>query len=150
LIFESDNVRVNANTIGTNQIGIFAGGNHTQVYFNHVSNSLVLDGVAVAGNHNTVELNEITQSDQASVEIQGNNTSIFSNEFLAADFGILIDPGSTATNHFGNQYFATLTEVSNGATADASSKTHLSDALKLVNTLAAAGTNAKQRVSPSR
>jgi hypothetical protein len=152
LIFESDHVRVNANTVGTNQIGIFAGGNHTRISFNHVSNSLVLFGVAVAGNNNDVELNEITQSAEAAVDIQGNNNNIFSNEFLAADFAILIEPGSTGTNHFGNQFFAILTEVSNDVTADASATQLLSNsaAPKSASALGTAGAKGEQRVSPSR
>lgn len=152
LIFESDHVRVNSNNIGTNQIGIFAGGNHTRISFNHVSDSRVLDGVAIAGNNNIVELNEITQSDEASVEIQGNNNSIFSNEFLSADFGILIDPGSTGTNRFGNQFFAVLTEIANAAAADTSATQLLSNSAtpKSANTSVTAQINAKQRVSPSR
>jgi nitrous oxidase accessory protein NosD len=54
LIFQSDNVQVNGNSIGTNQIGIFTNGNNTGIVSNRVSNSLVLDGVLLAGKNGRV------------------------------------------------------------------------------------------------
>jgi nitrous oxidase accessory protein NosD len=152
LIFESDGVQVETNTIGTNNIGIFAGGNRTEISSNHVYNSLVLDGVVSAGNTNTVASNEIVQSDEASVNVQGNNNSISSNEFLGADFAILIEPGSTGSNISGNRFFATLTETSNAPAADASATQSVPNSArpKSANTSVTAQINAKQRVSPSR
>jgi nitrous oxidase accessory protein NosD len=152
LIFESDGVQVETNTIGTNNIGIFAGGNRTEISSNHVYNSLVLDGVVSAGNTNTVESNEIVQSDEASVNVQGNNNSISSNEFLGADFAILIGPGSTGTNISGNRFFATLTEISNAPAADASAKLSVRHFAMPTSASASgtAGASGMQRVSPSR
>jgi hypothetical protein len=43
LIFQSDNVQANGNSIGTYQIGIFTNGNKTPIASNHISKSLVLD-----------------------------------------------------------------------------------------------------------
>jgi nitrous oxidase accessory protein NosD len=153
LIFSSDNVHVIENAIGTNQIGVFTNGANTLVAYNHIFNSLVLDGVAVAGNTNNIELNEITQSDQASVEIQGNDNSITSNKFLAAEFGILIDPGSTGTVHSANEFFATLTGVLDGSMSPAAAANHPasnSAGPKSAALKGNAGAKAAQRVSPSR
>jgi hypothetical protein len=160
LVFESNNIQVSSNSVGTNQIGIFTGGNNTRIASNRVSNSLVLDGVALASNNNIVELNHIAQSADAAVLIQGNNNNIVANEFLAAQIGIFIAPGSTGTNHFGNQYFATVTGVfdDSAAAAAAAAKAAANQPLSNLATSNSAGdvdagaarSNAKQQVSPSR
>jgi nitrous oxidase accessory protein NosD len=156
LVFESNNIRVSENSVGTNQIGIFTGGDNTRIASNRVSNSLVLDGVALASNNNIVELNHIAQSADAAVLIQGNHNNIVANEFLAAQIGLFITPGSTGTNHFGNQYFATVTGVfdDSAAPAAAAANQPLSN-LATTNSVGdpgagAARSNAKQQVSPSR
>lgn len=152
LIFQSDNVQVSANNIGTNQIGVFSNGNNTRIASNRIFNTLALDGVVVASNNNNVQLNEITQSADASVLVQGNNNNVVSNEFLAAEIGIWIVPGSAGTNHFGNQFFATVTGVFDQSGAAASAMQPASN-LASANVAAAAGTaggSAKRHVSPSR
>jgi nitrous oxidase accessory protein NosD len=152
LIFQSNNVQVTANTIGTDQIGIFTNGTGTQITSNRVGNSLVLDGVALVSDNNNVARNEITQSGRASVLVQGKNNIIFLNVFLAADFGILFEPGSSGTNHRGNEYAAILTPVGTDATPDAAAKQGLvtSNAAKLTSGSGSAAAGAQVRVSPSR
>ena len=150
LIFQSNGVRVDGNTIGTNQIGIFSGGDNTHISFNHVANSLVLDGVVLAGNNNRVELNEITQSADAAVDIAGNNNTVFSNELLAADIGILLEPGAMGNNHFGNQFFAILKEISNLETPAAPAMLSSNSVALKSATVPGTGVKGTQRVSPSR
>jgi hypothetical protein len=87
---------------------------------NHISNSLVLDGVLLAGKNGHLERNEITRSGEAAVDIPGNNNTEFSNEFLTADVGILLEPEAAGNDHFGNRFFAILKQVSNAETPAAS------------------------------
>jgi hypothetical protein len=116
------------------------------------NNDIAECGVVVASKNNNVQLNEITQSADASVLVQGNNNKVVSNEFLAAEIGIWIAPGSIGTNHFGSQFFATVTGVFDQSSAAASAMQPASN-LSSANVTAAAGTaggGAKRHVSPSR
>ncbi len=115
LIFQSDGVRVERNTVGTNQVGIFVAANDGNIGGNTVFHSVALDGIALVGNGNSVSSNDISGSDDAAVYIQGNNNTVFDNEFTGAAFGIFKISGSSGTNHYGNQYFATVVRVQDPA-----------------------------------
>jgi hypothetical protein len=115
LIYQSDGIRMEHNTVGVNQVGIFVAGNGAVVDSNIVFHSVVLDGIALVGNSNSASFNDITNSDDAAVYVQGNNNSIFNHEFTGAAVGILKITGSSGTAHSGNQYFATLVEVQDPA-----------------------------------
>jgi hypothetical protein len=117
LIFQSDGVRVERNAVGSNQVGIFVAANHGNITGNTIFHSVALDGIALVGNGNSASSNDISSSDDAAVYIQGNNNTIFDNEFTGAAFGIFKIAGSTGTNHFGNQYFATVVRVQDPAPA---------------------------------
>jgi hypothetical protein len=86
------------------------------------------------------------------VDISGNNNTVFSNEFLAADFGILLEPGAAGNDHSGNQFFAILKQVSNAETPAASAMRRLSNSAAAESAVASgsSGIKAEQRVSPSR
>jgi len=150
LVFGSDNVQVVENNIGTNQIGVFSNGTNSLISSNQIFNSLVLDGIAIGGNASTIQNNEITQSDNAAVEIQGANNTITTNRFLAADIGILIDPGSSGTMHSANGFAAILTGVVAGSATPAAAA--IVAAPKAASAAGASGANTKMshRVSPSR
>jgi nitrous oxidase accessory protein NosD len=152
LIFQSDNVKVNGNTIGTNQIGVFTNGNNTGIVSNNISNSLVLDGVLLAGNNGQAQNNNITQSAEAAVDIAGSGNTISFNELLAADFGVLLEPGASGNNHFGNQFFAILKQISNAETPAPAALQALTNSATAESVVAPGTTKAKaaQRVSPSR
>jgi parallel beta-helix repeat protein len=115
LIFQSDGVRVERNTLGSNQVGIFVAANNGDIAGNTVFHSVALDGIALVGNGNSVSSNDISSSDDAAVYIQGNNNTVFDNEFTGAAFGIFKISGSSGTNHYGNQYFATVVRVQDPA-----------------------------------
>jgi parallel beta-helix repeat protein len=115
LIYQSDGVRVERNTLGSNQVGIFVAANNGDIAENIVFHSVALDGIALVGNGNSVSSNDISSSDDAAVYIQGNNNTISNNEFTGAAFGIFKISGSTGTNHYGNQYFATVVRVQDPA-----------------------------------
>jgi nitrous oxidase accessory protein NosD len=116
LIFQSDGVRVERNTVASSQVGIFIAANNGNIGGNAVLHSVALDGIALVGNGNSVSNNEISSSDDAAVFIQGNNNTIFDNEFTGAAFGIFKLSTSSGTNHYGNQYFATVVRVQDPAT----------------------------------
>jgi nitrous oxidase accessory protein NosD len=115
LIFQSDGVRVERNTLGSNQVGIFVAANHVDVGGNTVFHSVALDGIALVGNNNSVTSNDIKSSDDAAVFIQGNDNTIFDNEFTGAAFGIFKVSGSSGTDRHGNHFHATVVRVQDPA-----------------------------------
>jgi len=115
LIYQSDGVRVERNTVGSNQVGIFVAANKGDIGGNTVFHSVALDGIALVGNGNSVSSNDISGSDDAAVYIQGNNNTVFDNEFTGAAFGIFKIAGSTGTSHHDNQYHATVVRVQDPA-----------------------------------
>lgn len=115
LVFQSDEVRVTANSVGTNQVGIFIGGDDSGVQDNTVFNSLVLVGIVLAGNGNGVVNNNIAHSDDAGVLIQGNDNDVEGNTITDASIGILKLTGSTGNTLTGNRFFATLIPVQDPA-----------------------------------
>ena len=143
---------MNGNAIGTNQIGVFTNGNNTGIASNNISNSLVLDGVLLAGNNGQAQNNNITQSADAAVDIAGNGNTVSFNELLAADFGVLLEPGASGNNHFGNQFFAILKQISNSETPALAAMQALTNSVTAESVVAPGTTkaNAEQRVSPSR
>jgi len=115
LIFQSDGVRVEQNTVASSQVGIFIAANNGNIGGNTVLHSVALDGIALVGNGNSASSNDISSSDDAAAFIQGNNNTVFENEFTGAAFGIFIISSSTGTNHYRNQYFATAVRVQDPA-----------------------------------
>jgi parallel beta-helix repeat protein len=86
LIFQSDGVRVERNTVASSQVGIFVAANNGNIGGNTVLYSVALDGIALVGNGNSVSSNDISGSDDAAVYIQGNNNTVFDNEFTGARY----------------------------------------------------------------
>jgi len=111
LIFQSDDVRVEHNSVATNQVGIFAGGQHTKIESNNISNSLVLVGIDLAGDNNLASRNDVTNSSQAAILIEGNDNKVQSNEITEAPIGILKLSGTVGNTHSGNSFFDTLIPV---------------------------------------
>lgn len=107
LIFESDDVLVEDNSLGSNQIGVFVGGNNSTVISNNIFDSVVLIGVALVGDDNHARLNGITHSDQAAVFIQGNGNRVRNNKITDAAIGVLKISGSSGSVITDNQFFAT-------------------------------------------
>jgi nitrous oxidase accessory protein NosD len=117
LIFQSDGVRVENNSVATNQVGVYAGGQHATVASNNISNSLVLDGIDLAGDNNLASHNDVTNSGQAAILIEGNDNKVQSNDLTEAPVGILKLSGTVGNTHTGNSFFATLTPVQDPAPA---------------------------------
>jgi hypothetical protein len=147
LIFQSTGVVIASNSVGNNNIGVFSNGDNTHVESNQISNTIALDGVAFQSNGNVALSNNIVQSDEAALSLQGENNHIISNEFLAADIGILIGPGSDTSNHYNNQFFALLQNVV-VAGADAAAKPATTTAN--VARVTPPSVSGSKRVSPSR
>jgi nitrous oxidase accessory protein NosD len=111
LIFQSDDVRVEHNSVATNQVGIFAGGQHTKIESNNISNSLVLVGIDLAGDNNLASRNDVTNSSQAAILIEGNDNKVQSNDITEAPIGVLKLSGTVGNTHPGNSFFDTLIPV---------------------------------------
>ena len=111
LIFQSDDVRVERNSIATNQIGIFAGGQRAEIGSNNISNSLILVGIDLSGNNNLASRNDVTNSGQAGILIEGNDNKVQSNDITEAPIGILKLSSTVGNTHSGNSVFDTLIPV---------------------------------------
>jgi len=111
LVFQSDDVRVEHNSVATNQVGIFANGQNAKIESNNISNSLVLVGIDLAGDDNLASRNDVTNSGQAAILIEGNNNKVQSNEITEASIGILKLSGTVGNTHSGNSFFDTLIPV---------------------------------------
>jgi nitrous oxidase accessory protein NosD len=108
LIFESDGVIVRNNSLATNQVGIYVGGDNSRIAANTIANSVTLVGVALVGNDNAVLRNTFTHADQAGIYIQGNSNRVMANEITDASVGILTVSGSTGNTVSGNTFHADL------------------------------------------
>jgi nitrous oxidase accessory protein NosD len=111
LVFQSDDVRVEHNSVATNQVGIFANGQNAKIQANDISNSLVLVGIDLAGDDNLANHNDVTNSGQAAMLIEGNNNKVQSNQITEAPIGILKLSGTVGNTHSGNSFFDTLIPV---------------------------------------
>jgi len=111
LIFQSDDVRVEHNSVATNQVGIFTNGQNTKIESNNISNSLVLVGIDLAGDGNLAKGNDVTNSGQAAILIEANDNKVQSNEITEAPIGILKLAGTVGNTHPGNSFFDTLITV---------------------------------------
>jgi nitrous oxidase accessory protein NosD len=111
LVFQSEGVHVEHNSVASNQVGIFAGGQQAKIESNNISNSLVLVGIDLAGDNNLASRNDVTNSGQAAILIEGNDNKVQSNEITEAPVGILKLSGTVGNTHSGNSFFGTLIPV---------------------------------------
>jgi nitrous oxidase accessory protein NosD len=111
LIFQSDDVRVEHNSVATNQIGIYGGGLRGKIESNTVSNSLVLDGIDLASDNNLASGNDVTNSGQAAILIEGNGNNVQNNDITEAPIGVLKLSGTVGNTQSGNSFFDTLIPV---------------------------------------
>jgi nitrous oxidase accessory protein NosD len=111
LVFQSDDVRVEHNSVTTNQVGIFANGQNAKIDSNDISNSMVLVGIDLGGDDGLADGNAVTNSGQAAILIEGNNNKVQNNEITEAPVGILKLSGTEGNTHSGNSFFATLIPV---------------------------------------
>ena len=111
LIFQSDGVRVERNSVATNQIGVYTSGGHADIEFNNISNSLVLVGIDLAGDDGLARHNDVTNSGQAAILVEGNNNKVQGNDITEATIGILKLSGTVGNGQSGNSFFDTLIPV---------------------------------------
>jgi nitrous oxidase accessory protein NosD len=111
LVYQSDDVRVEHNSAATNQLGIYTSGKNTGIQSNHISNSLVLVGIDLAGEDGLASGNDVSNSGQAAILIEGNDNSVQINEITEAPIGILKLSGTVGNTHSGNSVFDTLIPV---------------------------------------
>jgi len=115
LVFESDDVRIEHNSVATNQVGVFAGGKNARVEFNNISNSVILFGIDFAGDNQLARSNRVTNSGQAAVLIEGNNNSVQGNDLTEAPVGILKLSGTVGNTQSGNSFYDILILVQDPA-----------------------------------
>jgi len=111
LIFQSDDVRVEHNSVATNQLGIYAGGQRDEIESNNISNSLVLVGIDLASDNNLASRNGVTNSGQAAILIEGNDNKVQSNDITEAPIGVLKLSGTVGNTQSDNSFFDTLIPV---------------------------------------
>src|SRR5271155_2707432 len=115
LVFQSDGVAVRNNSLATNQIGVFIGGDNSVVASNTISNSVALIGVTLVGNDNSSVRNTLTHADQAAIYIQGNGNRATGNDITDAAIGVLKISGSTGSTIANNVFHATLITIQDPA-----------------------------------
>ena len=129
LVYQSDGVSVEQNVAGISQTGIAIAANHAHVTRNHVFDTLIFDGIELAGNDNDaagndndaagndndVTDNSITHSDRAGVFIDGNNNDVRRNRINEAAFGVLKEAGSTGNVIRNNDFSNALVKVQDPA-----------------------------------
>ncbi len=108
LVFQSDDVLVEHNSVATNQVGVFTNGQNATIESNNISNSLVLVGIDLAGDDNLASHNDVANSGQAAILAEGNNNKIQSNKITEAPIGILKLSGTVGNILSGNSFFDTL------------------------------------------
>jgi nitrous oxidase accessory protein NosD len=115
LVFESDGVRVEHNSVATNQIAIYANGKNADIESNNISNSLVLVGIDLAGDDGLARHNDVTNSGQAAILVEGNNNKVQGNDITEAPIGILKLSGTVGNGQSGNSFFDALIPVQDPA-----------------------------------
>ena len=108
LVFQSDDVRVEHNSVATNQVGIFAGGHSARIESNRISNSLVLVGIDLAGDNNLANRNDVANSGQAAILMEGNDNKAQANDITEAPIGILKLSSTIGNMESGNLFFDIL------------------------------------------
>lgn len=111
LIFQSDGVRVESNSVATNQIGVYTNGNHADIESNNISNSLVLVGIDLAGDNGLARHNDVANSGQAAILVEGNNNRVQNNDVTEAPIGVLKLSGTVGNSQSGNSFFDVLIPV---------------------------------------
>lgn len=108
LIFQSDGVRVEHNSVATNQIGIYASGQNVEIESNRISNSLVLVGIDLAGDNGLASSNEVANSGQAAILVEGNGNKVQGSDITEAPIGVLKLSSTVGNTQSGNSFFDTL------------------------------------------
>jgi hypothetical protein len=104
LIEQSDDITIEGNSVGNNQVNIFLRGDGIKVRRNRLFGSVVLDNIQVPGNRAEVESNQIYNSARAAVAVSGNDAKIRKNTINNAQIGILKSANVSSINIGGNDY----------------------------------------------
>jgi nitrous oxidase accessory protein NosD len=88
LVFASDGVVVDANSIESSNAGIFVEGNYAKISGNNFSKCTPVIGIALLGNENEVTDNELPGGGQAAIFILGRKNVVQRNQLAASAFGI--------------------------------------------------------------
>jgi hypothetical protein len=89
LIEQSDNITIEDNSVGNNQVNVFLRGDGIKVRRNRLFGSVVLDNIQVLGEHAEIESNQIYNSARAAVAVSSNEAEIRKNIITNAQIGIL-------------------------------------------------------------
>jgi parallel beta-helix repeat protein len=105
LVFESNKVTVWRNETAKAVVGIYlVRSDDSEVRNNRVSDSDILDGIAVIGNRNHVHLNRIFNSDEFALSVEGSDNLVEENVINDAPCGVFLDGHSSLV---GNSIFNT-------------------------------------------
>ena len=104
LIEQSDDITIEDNSIGNNQVNIFLRGDGIKVRRNRLFGSVVLDNIQVPGNSAEIESNQIYDSARAAVAVSGNDAKIRKNTITNAQIGILKSANVLSIDERGNHF----------------------------------------------
>ncbi|HKZ81067.1 MAG TPA: right-handed parallel beta-helix repeat-containing protein [Pyrinomonadaceae bacterium] len=108
-VFDTADVRIVRNIVGTANTGIFAGipiapVNRVNVLENKVFDSQGLNGILVSGENNIVKDNTITNSDNAGIFASSGHNAVRGNTINEAAIGLLVAAGNKLSD---NRFFNT-------------------------------------------
>jgi len=104
LVEQSDDIVIEGNSIGNNQVNIFLRGDDIKVRRNRLFGSFVLDNIQVPGNDAEIEDNKIYNSARAAVAVSGNAAKIRKNFITNAQIGILKSANVLSIDATGNHF----------------------------------------------
>jgi Periplasmic copper-binding protein (NosD) len=122
LVAESDEVTVEDNTVGIDQVGIFIDGNNAVVRNNKAFSASIFENITVTGNANQITDNSVFNGGDADIFVQGNNNVVARNAITEAPVGILEAAGSTGNLFVANAFFAVGTTLQDPVASDASKR----------------------------
>jgi hypothetical protein len=104
LVEQSDDIVIQNNSIGNNQVNVFLRGDGIKVRRNRLFGSVVLDNIQVAGNSAEIESNQIYDSARAAVAVSGNDAKVRKNFITNAQIGILKSANVLSIDESGNHF----------------------------------------------
>jgi hypothetical protein len=122
LVVDSDGVRITGNTTGKAQVNVYYQGNRGEVSNNTIFESVLFDGIDLIGNKNRATGNNIFNSGEAGIFVQGSQNEANANMINEAPVGILESSPSSGNRFNGNRFFNTAVNVlpaSSSTTSDA-------------------------------
>jgi hypothetical protein len=111
LVYDANSVGVSGNSAGASNVSIYFQGNSGTIQQNIVFGAFPLDGIDLIGDGNQATSNNVFQSGESAVYIDGIANTVDSDIFNEAPIGLLIDTAASGTSTSPNQFYNIHTPV---------------------------------------